>query len=102
MTKTHFTPGPWFVNYPENPIIRAWDGPEGDAFDLCTFDADETGNAAANARLIAAAPDLYHALTELSDWVKYIMEETDHHDDDEDGRAALLIALETLNKAKGT
>lgn len=61
-----FTPGPWMVdidhstNEPE--FIRAFSNDE--MFDIADMGCDETGNAAANARLIAAAPTLLDALRE--------------------------------------
>lgn len=61
---TQYTPGPWSVeidhrnNDPE--FIRAH--VDGEIYDLASVLCDETGNAAANARLIAAAPDLLAAL----------------------------------------
>ena len=65
MTQRH-TPGPWSVeidhhnNAPE--YIRAY--ADGEMYDLASVLCDETGNAKANARLIAAAPDLLVALCE--------------------------------------
>lgn len=61
---TQHTPAPWSVevdhsnNAPE--FIRAYT--DGEMHDLASVLCDETGNAAANARLIAAAPDLLDAL----------------------------------------
>ena len=58
------TPGPWSVeidhrnNDPE--FIRAH--VDGEMYDLASVLCDETGNATANARLIAAAPELLAAL----------------------------------------
>jgi len=58
------TPGPWYIetdHITEKPeFIRAHI--DGEMFDLLNFDCDETENTNANARLIAAAPDLLHAL----------------------------------------
>ena len=59
MTMQH-TPAPWSVdidhssNAPE--FIRTY--VDGEMYDLASVLCDETGNATANARLIAAAPDL--------------------------------------------
>lgn len=62
------TPGPWVVDINHatgNPefirtFISSSDG--GDMYDIANVWCDETGNAKANARLIAAAPDLLAAL----------------------------------------
>lgn len=62
MTTQH-TPAPWSVeidhsnNAPE--FIRAY--VDGEMHDLASVLCDETGNATANARLIASAPDLLDA-----------------------------------------
>jgi hypothetical protein len=60
---TH-TPGPWFVNGPydhtNDLFIRAT--VDGENFDVASTYDDETGNAQANAKLIAAAPELLDAL----------------------------------------
>lgn len=65
------TPAPWSVeidhhnNAPE--YIRA--NANGEMYDLASVLCDETGNATANARLIAAAPDLLAAaLCALADF----------------------------------
>lgn len=66
MKHTH-TPGPWSVeidhhnNAPE--LIRAHI--DGEMFDVASILCDETGNAAANARLIAAAPKLLQVLQDI-------------------------------------
>lgn len=63
MTTQH-TPAPWSVeidhrsNAPE--LIRAY--VDGEMYDLASVLCDETGNATANARLIAAAPELLQLL----------------------------------------
>lgn len=70
-TKLNHTPAPWLVeidhssNAPE--FIRTY--VDGEMCDLASVLCDETGNATANARLIAAAPELLAALVELSDYV---------------------------------
>ena len=88
MTKASHTPGPWVVNYKpdDEPYIiaeqgKAWDNPV-----ICSLYEDVTPedsitfspwlkaypNAEANARLIAAAPDMLAALEgawkEMSGW----------------------------------
>ena len=62
------TPAPWSVevdhssNAPE--FIRTY--VDGEMYDLASVLCDETGNATANARLIAAAPDLLAALQNVA------------------------------------
>ena len=59
MTTQH-TPAPWSVEIDHHTaapeFIRAY--VDGEMYDLASVLCDETGNATANARLIAAAPDL--------------------------------------------
>lgn len=63
------TPAPWSVevdhssNAPE--FIRTY--VDGEMYDLASVLCDETGNATANARLIAAAPDLLACLLDVLD-----------------------------------
>lgn len=70
--KTQHTPGPWYVfvekhNWGFTPHVTTSPEPKGGA-PICTFnglayrDGSETE---ANARLIAAAPDLFDALSDL-------------------------------------
>ena len=74
--ETPWTPGPWTVEDPmEGFVVRA-DDPNrpGKRFLICKLGpsyrskADES-QAAANARLIAASPALYEALTEALDFI---------------------------------
>ena len=68
---TQHTPAPWSVEIDHHTaapeFIRAY--VDGEMYDLASVLCDEIGNATANARLIAAAPDLLAALIELSDYV---------------------------------
>jgi hypothetical protein len=63
MTTQH-TPAPWSIEIDHHnnaaEYIRA--SADGEMYDLASVLCDETGNATANARLIAAAPDLLAAL----------------------------------------
>lgn len=64
------TQGPWKIEINhvtgEPEFIRTFirDEHGGEMYDIANMGCDETGNAAANARLIAAAPDLLRALRE--------------------------------------
>jgi hypothetical protein len=60
-TDSEFTPGPWFINGPYNDqesdlFIRTTI--DGENYDIANLACDETGQAIANARLIASAPEL--------------------------------------------
>lgn len=84
MSETKFTPGPWEVH------PRLWRGKEGgshafleigsevSAFWVAhvqTFD-DDKGEYAANAHLIAAAPEMYSALKEMREVLASCAEDT--------------------------
>lgn len=73
-----FTPGPWFV-------YQHFATPRPDLFDVCgrTRDDDVAENCTeANARLIAAAPDLYEALTATTAQLERVLNLMGlHHDD---------------------
>ena len=66
MSEVKFTRAPWGWNHQDDHIVITADGCY-HATVTCAPDGDELGarEAVANAHLIAAAPDLYHALTEL-------------------------------------
>ena len=59
------TPGPWFVDPRDNYNVKARDE-EGQAFQIARC-------AAGNAHLIAAAPELLEALTELSELAGFMV-----------------------------
>lgn len=81
--KTQHTPGPWFINGPydfeSDLFIRAT--VDGENCDIASTYDDETGNAQANAKLIASAPELLEALkktvSELKDWRDHWNNEAD-------------------------
>lgn len=70
--QTKHTPAPWFVNGPfigdSDFFIRT--NIDGVGFDIATLNVDETGDYEANAKLIAAAPELLQHLSYLSKAVK--------------------------------
>ena len=88
------TPAPWSVevdhssNAPE--FIRTY--VDGEMYDLASVLCDETGNATANARLIAAAPDLLVAL-------QACLHRLDAHD--EQSAPECLVARAAIAKATG-
>lgn len=94
--QTTFTPGPWFVNGPydfENDLfIRAT--LDGENFDIASTYDDETGQAKANAQLIAAAPELLEALEKLGEACLHTNAYTAL-------RNELFNAQQAINKARG-
>jgi hypothetical protein len=66
---TQHTQGPWSIELDHasntSEFIRA--RIDGEMHDIASLLCDETGNASANARLIAAAPDLLALLQEVHD-----------------------------------
>lgn len=93
------TPGPWAVGDKRGvwagPVVMANDGQRGVAF-VC-------GESDANARLIAAAPDLLAACEALCDRLTGWMDETAADDDDRERQdeAALDMADAAIAKAEG-
>ena len=89
------TPAPWSVeidhssNAPE--FIRTH--VDGEMYDLASVLCDETGNATANARLIAAAPELLAALEGLLQYTGGW--------DETDPTHPVVIARAAIAKAKG-
>ena len=70
---TRNTPGPWKVYDPEMPGTKATygiDGPQGQPVVYFGITHNDGINLLADARLIAAAPDLLAALQEVAEWDK--------------------------------
>ena len=72
INETRWTPGPWArsrYHYPNRDIVRRLGNSDNDAFagerHICSVSPREKGEQAANAHLIASAPDLYAALHTL-------------------------------------
>ena len=61
------TPGPWaiYVNAPSDIVIRKMSK---DGYELCSIARVSSGYA--NARLIAAAPELLEALKDIAEWTE--------------------------------
>lgn len=86
------TPGPWFVDHKSPFLVRAGDDIDGrhiahigPANYTPRFDVDEP-----NAKLIAAAPDLLEALSEIiNDGGKFVMTNETHRK----ARAAIARAI---------
>ena len=95
------TPGPWSVeidhhnNAPE--FIRAH--ADGEMYDLASVLCDETGNATANARLIAAAPEMFDLLYTVLPYIEML--ELDQTYKPKTIAALTRRIRETLDKAEG-
>ena len=66
------TPGPWFVNYLDGERYSIVDNKDMGAFSgiaIVAFHDDAEGETKANARLIAAAPELLEALKQAVAWM---------------------------------
>lgn len=83
MSETKHTPGPWEFDGPHHNII-VWSSPNNR---ICFMTSD--GPTEANARLIAAAPDLLEAL-------KNIVNSIEVHD-----HPAVMMAFDAIAKAEG-
>ena len=88
MKTTNHTPGPWIIDRGQ---IRDTDG---NSLASVPYSLGGTQDCA-NARLIAAAPDMFDALQGVVDYLETFV----CHD--EQGRIALSKAQETIAKAKG-
>ena len=84
MTKAKHTPGPWVIGSSEGRVLSHWDGIgywEIANATVTNFRGDSGemyfagGTQEANARLIAAAPDLLEALEGLEGYVEGIIED---------------------------
>lgn len=79
MSTPAFTEGPWYIeeDIAGHDYVRIIGAVDGDANDdgtprmLCTHVADilDNDDEQANARLIAAAPEMYKALTSIKKWL---------------------------------
>ena len=84
------TPGPWaiYVNAPSDIVIRKMSK---DGYELCSIARVSSGYA--NARLIAAAPELLEALTDCVEHMHWTQPQ---------GEAALKKAKAVIAKATGS
>ena len=93
------TPGPWTVF--KSPVRKALLIHAKDDLLVADLGDDETGTQEANARLIAAAPDLLAALSELvAEW------DNDHADEDHQSgitpeTGGIILARMAIAKAEG-
>jgi hypothetical protein len=80
MTTKH-TPGPWIDKAFDKSQWNVYDShgwPVAQALQIKVLNADiKQAERTANARLIAAAPDLIEALTVLSDWVESLISDNE-------------------------
>lgn len=104
--ETRFTPGPWKICIPMNPDraygIEAHDdaeGPDGEATQCVAEICDGSPEVAvADARLIAAAPDLFAACEQALQDAIDLQEEKDHLGEDFN---TVKILKAALAKARG-
>lgn len=90
MSAPAFTPGPWqYLRSPSGPIRV---GPSHNCT-VAVAPFPPTGDQEANARLIAASPDLYEALDRINVAACYASEE------DTDAREAVLLHIGELARA---
>ena len=93
MSETRFTPGPWDVRAGRSCLhVVSEDNM------MQTGCISFRGNGEANARLIAAAPELYAACKELA---ALVADEARHSDISTDQQCALELATRALAKADG-
>lgn len=99
-TESKHTPGPWTVGVDEQDHGRPY-VKDAEGYVVCALIFEPgTGEPEANARLIAAAPDLLEALRACHDYLSCIPESAAGGDDDAVGltrRAAAAISKATGN-----
>jgi hypothetical protein len=95
MANQNHTPGPWHIDHDDRPGMK-WNhhicGSNGRA--VCLITHSETADA--NARLIAAAPELLEALQAIVDQEQSGDEETHMHDMADIARAAIAKATQQI------
>jgi hypothetical protein len=73
MNKTKFTPGPWMIGFKHDEMGVIAPGPV--AIADCNYDpALSESEKQANARLIAAAPEMLEALRGMMEWARRVKE----------------------------
>ena len=99
---TLHTPSPWHLHKSESDFLIVYSDGENRSHVAKLFDStlcEEHGSLAANARLIAAAPDLLSALESAYNAIAWDIPGGNLSDDDEE---ALLDTIRaTIEKAKG-
>lgn len=71
---TKHTPGPWIATGWENTVVNIPDIYSGGHLTICVYPASgqaPRSEAVANARLIAAAPDMAAEISKQIDWLKH-------------------------------
>lgn len=110
MTEAKHTPGPWHYDWTQkvNGVIQSYAvGParrpldEIDHIDTIVEVDNDTNNAEANARLIAAAPELLEALEQSLDWTVDFIESGDAGFWDVDKDENVIRMRSAIAKAKG-
>ena len=95
MSAPRFTPGPW--TYDRCGAVWATGGEEGDLAPVAQIATDPEREVPENGHLIAAAPDLYAALSSMD----LDCMECPSGDDTECGRCLTCVARGSLAKARG-
>ena len=95
---TAHTPGPWRVDATRQTAVRGFDGRH-----VATLEAGSQPTRDADARLIAAAPDLLAALRRVAPWIGKLIADGGHLQcvAPQDAVGALDQAEAAIAKAKG-
>jgi hypothetical protein len=106
MSKAKHTPGPWFVpTHPGNPQTGVW-AKGGDVFiATCSSASTSLEGNRANAKLIAAAPELLEALSDALEFVADQEDVRDGHDGQPVPNKAMSLASDiraAIAKATGS
>lgn len=105
-----WTPGPWDFSMAKMPIDGEYDYcisavVDGERYVISEafgrVSEKQRPNAHANARLIAAAPELYEALERLLKWVAPIAGDNHDKDREREEMASVEAACSALRKARG-
>ncbi len=92
MSEPKWTPGPWTTDLGPNESAEICMAPDGELIADCYLMTTGNGSGHANARLIAAAPELYEALQAFVNW---------RYAEDPDDGSVTDAAYAALAKARG-